>query len=104
MSRSEGQAGYRRPTVTSAAPLQFLISAGRQLGRSPQFVDNNCTFTQTYNNNPLPQGGAPASGRIWGHIDCPNAVESGMFGVGIDGGVVLRTCEGSADFLFENCQ
>lgn len=68
-----------------------------------QFVDNNCTFTQTYNNSPLPSGGAPASGRIWGHIDCPNAVENGMFGVGIDGGPVLRMCEASADFLFENC-
>jgi hypothetical protein len=68
-----------------------------------QFIDNNCTFTQTYNMNPVPGGGGPASGRIWGHIDCPNGVENGMFGTGGDGGSVLRTCEGSADFLFENC-
>ncbi len=68
------------------------------------FRDNDCTFTLTYNGSPLAAGGAPAAGRIWGHIDCPNAAESGMFGMGPDGGTITRTCEGTADLLFENCQ
>jgi hypothetical protein len=67
------------------------------------FRDNNCTFTQTYNGSPIPSNAGPASGRIWGHLDCPTAMESGMFGMGADGGDITKTCEGSADFLFENC-
>jgi hypothetical protein len=68
------------------------------------FSSTTCTFTQTYNNAPLPSGGKPAQGRIWGHLDCPLATVGGMFGAGADGGPVPRTCETSADFLFENCQ
>ncbi|MGH7438066.1 MAG: hypothetical protein ACRENE_20480 [Polyangiaceae bacterium] len=67
------------------------------------FRDNDCTFSQVYNGAPIPSNAGPASGRIWGHLDCPNAMESGMFGQGADGGAVTKTCDGSADFLFENC-
>jgi hypothetical protein len=64
---------------------------------------NNCTFTLMYNGSPLPSGGQPASGRIWGHLDCPLSVEDSQQGIGADGGTITRTCDGSADFLFENC-
>ncbi len=97
MSGSMSISGTVNQNGSSSGLRGIFATAGQQ------FVDSNCTFTQTYNNNPLPAGGAPASGRIWGHIDCPNAEESGMFGLGADGGAVTRTCEGSADFLFENC-
>lgn len=61
------------------------------------FSDSNCTMTLQYNGAPLPAGGAPAQGRIWGHIDCPNATEPGS------AGQPARTCDGFTDFLFENC-
>ncbi len=64
---------------------------------------NSCTFTQTYNNGPLPAGGAPAGGRIWGHIDCPMALANGQQGTGANGQSITRTCDAQADFLFENC-
>ena len=69
------------------------------------FRDNGCTFTQTYNNTARRSRAAPApaSGRLWGHLDCPTAMESGMFGMGADGGDITKTCEGTADLLFENC-
>jgi hypothetical protein len=69
------------------------------------FVDQNCSFTFTYNMGPVPVGGSPvAAGRIWGHIDCPNAVESGTAEITADGAATERTCDAHADFLFENCQ
>ena len=97
MSGSMSVSGFVNTTGTSTGLRGIFATMGQQ------FVDNNCTFTQTYNGGPLPSGSEPASGRIWGHIDCPNAIEGGMFGTGVDGGAVLRTCEGTADFLFENC-
>jgi hypothetical protein len=68
-----------------------------------QFASNDCIFSETYNGAPLPVGGQPAQGRIWGHVSCQDATEVGMFGVGADGGPVPRTCDLEADFLFENC-
>jgi hypothetical protein len=69
------------------------------------FSENNgCTFTLTYNGGPVPMNGLPAQGRIWGHIDCPVARDNGQEGLGADGGDITRTCDASADFLFENCQ
>jgi hypothetical protein len=60
------------------------------------FNDRDCTFSETYDGGPVPVGGQPAQGRIWGHVDCPHASEPG--------GAMPRTCEASADFLFENCR
>jgi hypothetical protein len=61
------------------------------------FSDSNCTVTFTYNSIPVPVAQPIAAGRIWGHVDCPSATS------GTDGGTV-RTCDASADFLFENCE
>jgi hypothetical protein len=67
------------------------------------FVDTACTITLTYLGNSIsPAGGAIASGRMWGHIDCPSATDSLV--VAADGGVTTSTCDGHADFFFENCQ
>jgi hypothetical protein len=70
--------------------------------------DNGCTVTYTMGNPPSPvppQGGGPAvaGGRIWGHIDCPMAVDTDRSAQLPDGGSGFATCEGSADFLFANC-
>ncbi len=53
-----------------------------------QFRDNDCTVTFTENQN---MGVAP--GRVWGRLDCPNAART-------DQG---RSCDGNAQFRFENC-
>jgi hypothetical protein len=80
------------------------IYGGFTSGQNGTFIDQNCSITFTYNMEPVPVGGSPiASGRIWGHIDCPNAKESGTSEIADDGGATERTCDGHADFLFENC-
>jgi hypothetical protein len=61
------------------------------------FSDSNCTITFTYNDSPVPAAPPIAAGRIWGHVDCPKATSS------TDGGTI-RTCDASADFLFQNCE
>lgn len=63
-----------------------------------QYDDPNCTLVFTYMGNDITlQNDAPkvATGRIWGHVDCPNASSSGS-GQNF-------TCDASADFVFENC-
>ena len=70
------------------------------------YSEDNCTITYTYNGMPISsQVGAPiAAGRIWGHIDCPAAVEGGgQTTTGADGGPSSVQCPASADFLFEQC-
>jgi hypothetical protein len=68
------------------------------------FRSSNCTISYSYNNMPVPVNGPPvSSGRIFAHIDCPDAVNMGQSGLGADGGIASKTCEARADFLFENC-
>jgi hypothetical protein len=64
-----------------------------------------CTITYEYDpsgsiggvagDSPVPTSPPIASGRIWGHIKCPNAVEQATPSV---------LCDAEADFLFEQCQ
>jgi hypothetical protein len=68
--------------------------------------ESGCTVTYTMKGGTVPPtgGGAPvAGGRIWGHIDCPSAQATGRYSSLADGGSATTTCEGTADFLFENC-
>jgi hypothetical protein len=66
-----------------------------------QYDQSDCMFTATFQGGSLPSGAGPAvaGGRIWGHVSCPAAqnqnqtLMNGMF----------VTCDGEADFLFENC-
>jgi hypothetical protein len=80
------------------------IQGGFTNAMNGSFSESNCTITFTYNMLPVPVGGSPiASGRIWGHMDCPNAMQGDTTEIGEDGGQTERTCDGSVDFLFENC-
>lgn len=90
-------AGHISPTGGTGLSAMFT-----QQGQT--FASSNCTFTLTYNNSPLPAGGAPAPGRIWGHIDCPSAVVNGQYVMLSTGMVVPRACDAWADVMFENCQ
>jgi hypothetical protein len=80
------------------------VQGGFTSAMNGSFSDSNCSITFTYNMNAVPVGGSPiASGRIWGHLDCPNAMQNGTTEIADDGGLSQRTCDGHADFLFENC-
>jgi hypothetical protein len=68
------------------------------------FRASNCTVSPMYMNGAVPIQGSPVSGgRIFAHIDCPSAINMGQSGIADDGGVAPKTCDGHADFLFENC-
>jgi hypothetical protein len=88
-----------------------LVSSGSMTGLSASFTymgvtyadSFGCVLSYSYNGAPLPAGGAPAPGRIWAHIECDHATANGMYATLPDGTQVPRTCELSADFLFQNC-
>jgi hypothetical protein len=70
--------------------LDNISLGGETLSEAPSTGTNpdpGCTIT--YPN----AGMGIASGRIWAHIDCPNAL-NGNSG---------HDCDGNADFRFENC-
>jgi hypothetical protein len=82
-----------------------LMGGFTSAANGSSFSDSTCTVDFTYNMNPVPVGGSPiASGRIWAHIDCPHAIQAGTSVQGDDGGFTERTCDGHADFLFQNCE
>jgi hypothetical protein len=63
-----------------------------------QYRDTNCTITYTFNGSQISlANNAPkvAAGRVWAHIDCPNASSQGSGQNNI--------CDANADFVFENC-
>lgn len=64
------------------------------------FTDANCSISFTYNGNLIPVMPPIAAGRIWGHLDCPEAKAPAT--PVTDGGPA--TCDAAVDFLFENCQ
>lgn len=64
------------------------------------FTASNCSISFTYNGNPVPVMPPIAAGRIWGHLDCPEAMAPAT--PVMDGGPA--TCDAQADFLFENCE
>jgi len=97
-------------TITSRAGAGAVTMAGGT-GISASFysddrgpyASDDCTLTFTYEGQPVPVSPAVAAGRIWGHIDCPDATENGMTTTGPDGGPTPVSCPASADFLFEAC-
>ena len=60
------------------------------------FTSNNCTVAFTYGGRPIVTSGGPVDpGRVWGHVSCPNAAGLNTCSP--------TSCDGEADFLFENC-
>ena len=65
---------------------------------------SDCTVTYTYNRGAIAKDQTVASGQIFGHVDCPEAVTTGTTEIPLpDGGTGQETCDASADFLFQNC-
>ena len=79
------------------------ITAVFQSGQNGTFRDNNCTLSYEYQGSTVPDQPPVAAGRIWAHISCPNAQVQGQTVQAPDGGTENRTCDGEADFLFEQC-
>jgi hypothetical protein len=88
--------------VTTSGGSGITASFYSSVDQGP-FSDTDCTITYTYLGKPVPISPPIAAGRIWGHIECPHALDSGQTTTGPDGGAVERQCPASADFLFEQC-
>lgn len=79
--------GSGQPGTQTGITGQF----GDFIGLKASMTSSNCTVTFTGN----PNMGVAAT-RIWGYIDCPNEAA-----VPAQSGVT--SCDGNAQFLFENC-
>jgi hypothetical protein len=86
---------------------QFLAVSGS--AGTTYAANDDCTLTYSYMGMALPAGQPGiAAGSIFAHLDCPNAVSQGgsVSGQQVateDGGFASAMCEGTADFLFQNC-
>jgi hypothetical protein len=94
----DGQSGgalYISGTFGAApGPVSKITASFTQGGNTGAFKDvTECTVTYSGN-----QG--VAAGRVWGNLECPNAVNMDKAVAGTMG---FWTCEGVAEFKFENC-
>ncbi|MGH7294868.1 MAG: hypothetical protein ACRELB_08045 [Polyangiaceae bacterium] len=97
--------------VITSPSGQGAVTASGGTGISASFVSNkngafretDCTITYKYDGADVPDQPPIAAGRIWAHLSCPSAQESGTTLTGPDGGPTTRQCDGEADFLFEQC-
>jgi hypothetical protein len=96
-------------TITSPAGQGAVTSNGGsnitgvfQNGNDGTFREEDCTITFDYDGSPVPETPI-AAGRIWGHLSCPTALDTGATVIGEDGGTEPRQCDGEADFLFQQC-
>jgi hypothetical protein len=69
------------------------------------YQSNNCNVTYAYMGQAVPVHPPIAPGRIWAHVSCPQMGDP--TGVRhktlMDGSQVPDSCDGEADFVFENC-
>jgi hypothetical protein len=83
------------PGTTMLSGIVGKFQRGDTGGGQP-FVDTNCTVTFSGS-----QG--VAAGRVWGNIECPNIVDMGQQVAPITTPPMYLTCDGQAEFRFENC-
>jgi hypothetical protein len=62
------------------------------------YSSNSCILTYTYGGMAVPVSPYVAAGRIWAHISCPKAQNMAQDVAGKP-----ASCDGEADFLFEQC-
>jgi hypothetical protein len=75
------------------------ITVSFQKGSFGTFRETDCTLDFSYNGNKVPVDPPITAGRIWAHVACPTAAST----TGSMTGGQLTTCDGEADFLFEQC-
>jgi hypothetical protein len=66
------------------------------------YSENDCTIGFTYQGSVVPSKPPIAGGRIWGHLKCPSMTNPAQPKL-VNGMQVPETCDGEADFLFDNC-
>jgi hypothetical protein len=106
----EGNAGGSL-VITSPAGQGSVTSTGGSgitaafgSGAFGNYRSTDCTISFTYNGETVPTMPPIAAGRIWGHISCPSAQQSGKTRPNPDGGAaVTEQCDAEADFLFQEC-
>jgi hypothetical protein len=81
------------------------LSADINYEGSDYASNGGCSVVYTFMGQPVPEQPRVAPGRIWAHLSCPQmgdptGVRHKML---MDGSLVPDTCDGEADFLFENC-
>jgi hypothetical protein len=94
------------PVTTSGGAgiaASFTSATGTDAGTLGPYTSSSCTLSFTYMGQPVPDSPPIAAGRIWGHVDCPGAIDTGQDPLGVDGGKPPAACPASADFLFEHC-
>ena len=96
---------YHYATTGSALRLGLSFTGGTDITASfynsvdlGPYEEDDCTISYTYLGSAVPISPPIAAGRIWGHVNCPKAVDSGQ-----NNGTGAVTCPASADFLFEQC-
>ncbi len=72
------------------------------------YEGKGCAVTYTYLSQPIAQSQRVSPGSFFGHISCPDAMDSGSSVSGTqvtepDGSLGTATCDGEADVLFKNC-
>ena len=72
-------------------------------GSGGLFSEDDCTIVARYNGGAVPASPAVAPGRIWAHLSCPRMVNESGVVVPANGASTAATCDGEADFVFENC-
>lgn len=92
-------AGQGAVTASGGSGISVSIVSGQK----GSFRESDCTLTYKYDGADVPDDPPIAAGRIWGHVTCPSAQESGSTLTGADGGAATRQCDGEVDFLFEQC-
>jgi hypothetical protein len=65
--------------------------------------ETDCTIAFMYNGAPVGTKPPIAGGRIWAHLKCPSMANPAHQQRLADGSQVSETCDGEADFLFDNC-
>jgi hypothetical protein len=103
LSISKDGAGGSGLVITSPAGQGAVSDAGAKGVRVdwtsptlPTATQTSCTLRFTYGAGPVPSEAPVAPGTIWAHVSCPNTVFA-------SDAATPPSCDGEADFFFENC-
>jgi hypothetical protein len=91
------------PGSISATTGGVGVSGTFESASMGQFSASNCVVTYTYAGASVQDSAPIASGRIWGHLSCPEATDPTVNRTLPDGGIAPATCDFETDFLFEDC-
>jgi hypothetical protein len=88
-------------TVSASSGGMNIVASFTQNGTS--YSENDCSIVFTYEGGMVPTAPPIADGRIWAHLNCPSMVNPSTPKLLSNNMQVEETCDGQADFLFDNC-